>query len=263
MKPYTPQPGDVTVTVFNATGGSNRTRAPAFANWYDDLGPNDTRPDAAIVCEADGFHDVLSHLGRLTVGHAPAGVAGHGVREVAVVTGRKPLRAVFVKLTDFIHRPGPKKLLWHDRHAVKAVVQLLLLRLVLVSSHAPAVIQGKDGRLYDNPGAREWAADGEPRLRAVLASAMSANRALVHGWDANQRPANTPVNPTQTYADLGMGWLNDGVMYLGWNPHRLQLVWEAVTATPPGSDGHKTITATFRPVPLRNRVRARLSRKES
>lgn len=232
---------DQTYATFNATGGSNTTPLAKFATWYDDL-----ECDAALISEVFRYQRVLRHLGHLRVGGP-----GHGQQDVGVITKRRPLHWTQRQMTDFVDRPGSDKpLLWHDRWATRVVTGPVGAREFFVSGHAPAVIQSgsKSGALLDNPGAREWCDNGLPRLERMLQRDMDKNRRLRHGWDANQRPGTVPENPAQMYARLGMEWINDGQIWFAFNPRRDRLVRHEVLPTPPGSDGHRTLLATLRPI---------------
>jgi hypothetical protein len=235
---------DQTYATFNATGGSNTTLLAKFATWYDDL-----ECDAALVSEVFRYSRVLKELGHLRVGAPPS----HGRQDVGVITKRRPLHWTQRQMTDFVDRgPGSDKpLLWHDRWATRVVTGPLGKdRIVLVSGHAPAVIQSgnKDGALLNNPGAHEWREHGLPRLERMLQRDMDRNLRVRHGWDANQRPGTVTENPAQMYARLGMEWINDGQIWFAFNPRRDRLVRHEVLPTPPGSDGHKTLLAMLRQV---------------
>jgi hypothetical protein len=217
-----------TVAVFNATGGSNTTSQARFATWFDDLDC-----DAAIVSEAFRYRRVLK-----TLGHFRSGT-GHGPSDVAVITRKRPIRWRQVQATRFIRREGDKPLLWHDRWITRSVLGPLTDRIVLISSHAPAAIQGHDLRPLTGPGAVEWHQHGQPATEKMLARDMAKNRAVIHGGDLNQRKGG-PESPDVMYRRLGMVYSSNGVMWLAYNPRRFELVTHEWLPTPPGSDGHKT-----------------------
>lgn len=232
----------VTVAVFNATGGSNRTGDRYFVNWYDDL-----ECDVALVSEVFRFARVLRLCGNLRVG-----ADGHGREDCGVITRRRVRRWRQRRLTKGVDRPGSEKpLLWHDRWATRAVAGPLWDRIVGVSSHAPAVIQN-EGWLVDNPGANDWGRNGVPRLEAMLRRDVEANRPLVHGADGNMRVnRKEAANPAAMYDRLGMQYVTHEVMWCAWNPRRFELVRSEVLPTPPGSDGHPTLLVTLRRIPRR------------
>lgn len=241
----------VTAVAFNATGGSNKTGAAFFGNWYDDLVESGDGPDVALVSEVFRFASVLRGGGHLRVGHGE-----HGREDCGVVTRRRVRRWGQRQLTRFVDRPGSDKpLLWHDRHATRSVAGPLWDRIVGVASHAPAVIQDpKTGRTLDNPGAQEWTSQGLPALERLLGRDMAANRPLIHGADGNMRANRRDEhNPAAMYRRLGMEYVTHEVMWLAWNPRRFELVRKDILPTPPGSDGHPVLLVTLRRIPRRRR----------
>lgn len=241
-------PCEVTVAVFNATGGSNRSDLQRFVNWYDDL-----ECDVALVSEVFRFARVLRHCGHLRVGSD-----SHGREDCGVITRRRVRRWSQRRLTAGVDRSGTAKpLLWHDRWATRSVAGPLWNRIGGVSSHSPAVIQD-DGRLLDNPGARDWRDNGLPALEKLLRRDMRWNRPLVHGADGNMREnAKEPANPAAMYRRLGMEYVTHEVMWCAWNPGRFELVHSEILPTPPGADGHPVLLVTLRRTPRRRRKEIR------
>lgn len=239
----------VTVAVFNATGGSNRSGLPFFLNWYDDLTETGGGPDVALVSEVFRFARVLRHCGHLRVGSD-----SHGREDAGVVTRRRVRRWRQRRLTNGVDRPGTEKpLLWHDRWATRSVAGPLWDRTVGVASHSPAAIQDA-GKLLDNPGARDWRDNGLPALEEMLRRDMRWNRPLIHGCDGNMREnVKEPANPAAMYRRLGMEYVTHEVMWCAWNPGRFELVDSEVLPTPPGSDGHPVLLVTLRRLPRRRR----------